>query len=244
MTKLTGKVAIVTASSRGIGRAVALRLSQDGAAVAVNYVASPDKAHAVVQEIEAHGGRAIAIQGSVADKADVLRLFDETEQKLGAIDIVVNAAGASMFSSIAELTDEDFEKVFSVNARGAMYVLQEASKRVKNGGRIVQFSTVGTMIPMAAAGIYVASKAAGERLAFSLAKEVAHRLVTVNVISPGATDTDGFIMPKEAVDQIIQQTPLGRLGQPDDIASVVAFLVSDDAHWMTGQNIQANGGIL
>jgi 3-oxoacyl-[acyl-carrier protein] reductase len=244
MTNLTGKVAIVTASSRGIGRAVALRLSKDGATVAVNYIAAPEKAHAVVQEIESHGGRAIAIQGSVADRTDVLRLFDETEQKLGAIDIVVNVAGVSVFKPHAELTDEDFEKVFSVNAKGAMYMLQAAANRVKDGGRIVQFSTGGTMMPIPAGGIYAASKAAGERFAFALAKEIGHRQVTVNVISPGVTDTDGLTMPQAAIDPLIQQTPLGRLGQPGDIADVVAFLVSDDAHWVTGQNIQANGGIL
>jgi 3-oxoacyl-[acyl-carrier protein] reductase len=244
MTKLTGKVAIVTASSRGIGRAVALRLGRDGAAVAVNYVASPDKAHAVVQEIESQGGRAIAIQGSVANKADVLRLFDETEQKLGAIDIVVNVAGVSVFKPHSELTDEDFEKVFSVNAKGAMYMLQAAANRVKDGGRIVQFSTGGTMMPIPAGGIYAASKAAGERFAFALSKEIGHRQVTVNVVSPGVTNTDGLIMPQAAIDELIQQTPLGRLGEPGDIADVVAFLVSDDAHWVTGQNIQANGGIL
>jgi 3-oxoacyl-[acyl-carrier protein] reductase len=244
MTNLTGKVAIVTASSRGIGRAVALRLSKDGATVAVNYIASPDKAHAVVQEIESQGGRAIAIQGSVADRADVLRLFDETEQKLGAIDIVVNVAGVSVFKPHSELTDEDFDKVFSVNAKGAMYMLQAAANRVKDGGRIVQFSTGGTMMPIPAGGIYAASKAAGERFAFALAKEIGHRQVTVNVISPGVTDTDGLTMPQAAIDPLIQQTPLGRLGQPGDIADVVAFLVSDDAHWVTGQNIQANGGIL
>jgi 3-oxoacyl-[acyl-carrier protein] reductase len=179
MTKLTGKVAIVTASSRGIGRAVALRLGRDGAAVAVNYVASPDKAHAVVQEIESQGGRAIAIQGSVANQADVLRLFDETEQKLGAIDIVVNVAGVSVFKPHNELTDEDFEKVFSVNAKGAMYMLQAAANRVKDGGRIVQFSTGGTMMPIPAGGIYAASKAAGERFAFALSKEIGYRQVTV-----------------------------------------------------------------
>jgi 3-oxoacyl-[acyl-carrier protein] reductase len=244
VSNLTGKVAIVTASSRGIGRAVALRLSRDGAAVAVNYVSSPEKAEAVVQEIIANGGRSIAIQGSVANKADVTRLFDETEQKLGAIDIVVNVAGVSVFKPHTELTDEDFDHVFSVNARGAMYVLQASANRVKNGGRIVQFSTGGTMMPIPAGGIYAASKAAGERLAFALSKEVGHRQVTVNVVSPGVTNTDGLIMPQEAVNQLIQQTPLGRLGEPDDVANVVAFLVSDDAHWVTGQNIQANGGIL
>ncbi|AFY91826.1 SDR family oxidoreductase [Chamaesiphon minutus] len=244
MPLLTGKVAIVTASSRGIGRAVAKRLSRDGAAVAVNYISSPELAEAVVTEIIATGGNAIAVQGSVANKADVARLFDETEQKLGAIDIVVNVAGVSVFKPHLQLTDDDFEKVFAVNARGAMYVLQAAAARVKDGGRIVQFSTGGTMMPIPAGGIYAASKAAGERFAFALAKEIGHRQVTVNVISPGVTDTDGLIMPKEAIDNLIGQTPLGRLGQPGDVADVVAFLVSDDAHWVTGQNIQANGGIL
>jgi 3-oxoacyl-[acyl-carrier protein] reductase len=244
MPSLTGKVAIVTASSRGIGRAIAERLSRDGAAVAVNYVASPELAETVVKDIIANGGRAIAVQGSVANKADVTRLFDETEQKLGAIAIVVNVAGVSVFKPHLELTDDDFEKVFAVNAKGAMYVLQAAAERVKDGGRIVQFSTGGTMMPIPAGGIYAASKAAGERLAFALAKEIGHRQVTVNVISPGVTNTDGLIMPQEAIDNLIGQTPLGRLGQPGDVADVVAFLVSDDAHWLTGQNIQANGGIL
>jgi 3-oxoacyl-[acyl-carrier protein] reductase len=244
MSSLTGKVAIVTASSRGIGRSIALRLGRDGAAVAVNYVASPEKAEAVVKEIIVNGGRAIAIQGSVANKADVTRLFDETEQQLGPVDIVVNVAGAAVYKPHTELTDEDFEKVFAVNARGAMYMLQAAANRVKDGGRIVQFSTGATSMPIPTGGLYAASKAAGERFAFALAKEIGNRQVTVNVISPGVTDTDGLILPQPAIDHLISQTPLGRLGQPSDIADVVAFLVGDDAHWMTGQNLQVNGGIL
>jgi 3-oxoacyl-[acyl-carrier protein] reductase len=244
VSSLTGKVAIVTASSRGIGRSIALRLGRDGAAVAVNYVASPEKAEAVVKEIIANGGRAIAIQGSMADKADVTRLFDETEKQLGSIDIVVNVAGAAVYKPHTELTDEDFEKVFSVNARGAMYMLQAAANRIKDGGRIVQFSTGATSMPIPTGGLYAASKAAGERFAFALAKEIGHRQVTVNVISPGVTDTDGLILPQPAIDHLISQTPLGRLGKPQDIADVVAFLVGDDAHWMTGQNLQVNGGIL
>jgi 3-oxoacyl-[acyl-carrier protein] reductase len=244
MSSLTGKVAIVTASSRGIGRSIAQRLGKDGAAVAVNYVASPEKAEAVVKEIIANGGRAIAIQGSVANKADVTRLFDETEKQLGSIDIVVNVAGAAVYKPHTELTDEDFEKVFAVNARGAMYMLQAAANRVKDGGRIVQFSTGATSMPIPTGGIYAASKAAGERFAFALAKEIGHRQVTVNVVSPGVTDTDGLILPQPAIDHLISQTPLGRLGKPQDIADVVAFLVGDDAHWMTGQNLQVNGGIL
>ncbi len=244
MSSLTGKIAIVTASSRGIGRAIAQRLGKDGAAIAVNYVSSPEKAAAVVQDIEAQGGRAIMIQGSIANQADVTRLFDETEQKLGAIDIVVNVAGASMFKPHIELTDDDFDKVFSVNAKGAMYVLQAAAKRINDGGRIVQFSTGGTKMPIPTSGIYAASKAAGEQFAFALAKEIGHRQVTVNLVSPGVTDTDGLILAQEAIDHLIGQTPLGRLGKPADIADVVAFLVSNDAHWMTGQNLQVNGGIL
>ena len=207
-------------------------------------VSAPEKAEAVVQEIITAGGQAIAVQGSVANRDDVVQLFDRAEAQFGPIDIVVNVAGTSVFKPHSDLTDEDFEKVFSVNARGAMYVLREAAKRVKDGGRIVQFSTGGTMMPVPTGGIYAASKAAGERFAFALAKEIGHRQVTVNVVSPGVTETDGLIMPQEAVDQLIQQTPLGRLGQPNDVADVVAFLVSEDAHWITGQNIQANGGIL
>jgi 3-oxoacyl-[acyl-carrier protein] reductase len=216
MAALTGKVAIVTASSRGIGAAVAQRLSQDGAAVVVNYVASPEKAEAVVKAIETQGGRAIAIQGNVANQADVQRLFDATEQQFGPIDIVVNVAGTAVYKPHAELTDEDFNKVFAVNVRGAMYVLQAAGDRIKDGGRIVQFSSGATQLPKA----------------------------TVNVVSPGVTDTDGLILSPPAIAHLISQTPLGRLGQPGDIADVVAFLVSDDAHWMTGQNLQVNGGIL
>lgn len=243
MNTLSGKVALVTASSRGIGRAVAKRLDQDGAAVAVNYVHSQDEAKAVVKEIEAAGGKAIAIQGNVAEKEDVQRLFSQTEQQLGDIDIVVNVAGRSVFKPHAELTDEDFDKVFSVNARGAMYMLQAAAEHVSDGGRIVQFSTGGTMMPIPAGGIYAASKAAGERFAFALAKEIGHRQVTVNVVSPGVTDTDGLVMDEDSVNELIEQTPLGRLGQPNDIADIVAFLVSDDAHWMSGHNVQANGGM-
>lgn len=242
--KLAGKVAIVTASSRGIGKATVKRLAQEGAAVAVNYVSSSDKANAVVEEIKQSGGRAIALQANVANQEDVQRLFSETEQQLGKIDIVVNVAGISVFKPHVELTDEDFDKVFEVNARGAMYMLQAAANHIQDGGRIVQFSTGGTSQPTPGGGLYAASKAAGERFAFCLAKELGDRHITVNAISPGVTDTDGLTLDEESVNQLIQQTPLGRLGQPTDIADVVAFLVSDDAHWLTGQNIQANGGIL
>jgi 3-oxoacyl-[acyl-carrier protein] reductase len=199
MSSLTGKVAVVTASSRGIGRSIALRLGRDGAAVAVNYVASPEKAEAVVQEIIASGGRAIAIQGSVANQTDVIRLFDETEKQLGSIDIVINVAGVALDRLHTDLTDEDLDKLFSVNVRGVMYMLQAAADRVKDGGRIVQFSTGATKHPRITGVLYAASKAAGEQFAFSLAKEIGHRQVSINVVLPEVTDPDELILPQPAL---------------------------------------------
>ncbi|GGI90444.1 3-ketoacyl-ACP reductase [Polymorphobacter multimanifer] len=244
MIKVLNKVALVTAASRGIGRAVAERLARDGFAVVVNYASNKTKAEEVIAAIEAQGRPAVAVQGSVADKADVARMYDTAIERFGKVDIVVNVAGASTFKPTTELTDSDFDAMFSVNARGAMYMLAEAARRVSDGGRIVQFSTGGTAMAVPAGGLYAASKAAGEHLAFALAKELGPRGITVNVVSPGVTDTDGLIMPREAVDGLIAQTPLGRLGQPNDIADVVSLLASDDARWMTGQNLRPTGGIL
>jgi 3-oxoacyl-[acyl-carrier protein] reductase len=242
--KFKGKVAVVFAASRGIGRAVAERLGHDGAAVAVNYASNRAKADEVVAALEEAGGQAVAVQGDVANAVDVARVFDEAIRRWARIDIVVNAAAVALFKPTTELTDEDYERVFAVNARGALNVLRDAARRVGDGGRIIQFSTGGTKMAMAGAGLYAASKAAGEQLALGLAKELGPRRITVNLISPGATDTDGLIMPKEAIEQLVGMTPLGRLGQPNDIADAVAFLASDDARWITGQNLQANGGIL
>jgi 3-oxoacyl-[acyl-carrier protein] reductase len=242
--RFKGKVAVVFAASRGIGRAVAERLGQDGAAVAVNYASNRQKANEVVAALDEAGGQAVAVQGDVANAADVARVFDEAIRRWARVDIVVNAAGVAVFKPTTELIDEDYERVFAVNARGALNVLREAARRVGRGGRIVQFSTGGTKMSTAGAGLYAASKAAGEQLALGLSKELGPRGITVNVISPGATDTDGLIMPKEAIEQMVGMTPLGRLGQPTDVADVVAFLASDDARWITGQNLQANGGIL
>ncbi len=229
--RFTGKVALVFAASRGIGRAVAERLGREGAAVAV----------AAIQQA---GGTAVAIQGDVASAAEVAAVFDGAARLGSPPHVVVNAAGVSVFTPTEQITDEDFERVFAVNARGALNVLREAARRVPPGGRIIQFSTGGTRMPMSGAGVYAASKAAGEQMALALARELGPRGITVNVLSPGATDTDGLIMPQEAIDQLVGMTPLGRLGQPADVADAVAFLASDDARWITGQNLQANGGIL
>jgi len=242
--RFKGKVAVVFAGSRGIGRAVAERLGREGAAVVVNYASNRTKADEVVLALDANGGQAIAVQADVASAGDVSRVFDEAIRRWARIDIVVNAAGSAVFKPTTELTDEDYERVFAVNARGALNVLREAARRVQDGGRIIQFSTGGTKMAMAGAGLYAASKAAGEQIALGLAKELGSRGITVNLISPGATDTDGLIMPKEAIQQIVGMTPLGRLGQPADVADAVAFLASADARWITGQNLQANGGVL
>jgi 3-oxoacyl-[acyl-carrier protein] reductase len=244
MPRFTNKTAVVFAASRGIGRAVAERLGREGAAVVVNFASNAAKADEVVKAITANGGQAIAVQGNVAHMADVARVYETALAKFGKIDIVINAAGQAVFKPISDLTDADFDKVFSVNARGAMYVLSGAAKHVSDNGRIVQFSTGGTKMTMPGTGLYSASKAAGEQLALNLAKEVGHRGITVNVVSPGATDTDGLIMPKEQIGQIVAMTPLGRLGAPADVADAVTFLVSEDGRWVTGQNLQINGGIL
>jgi 3-oxoacyl-[acyl-carrier protein] reductase len=184
------------------------------------------------------------VQGDVANAADVARVFDEAIRRWARFDIVVNAAGVAVFKPTTELTRRRLRaRLCGQRSRRAQRPARRRAAR-GDGGRIIQFSTGGTKMAMAGAGLYAASKAAGEQLALGLAKELGPRGITVNLISPGATDTDGLIMPKEAIEQLVGMTPLGRLGQPADVADVVAFLASDDARWITGQNLQANGGIL
>ncbi len=161
----------------------------------------------------------------------------------GEIDIVANMAGAFVEKLTVDITDEDFDRVFAVNARGALYVLAEAARRVRDGGRIIHTSTGGTEVPHPAGGLYAASKAVGERIAFALAKELGPRGITVNVVSPGVTQTDGMLISIATREQLVAQTPLGRLGQPQEVAEVFAFLASEEAGWVSGQLIQANGGM-
>lgn len=239
---LAEDVAIVTGSSRGIGRAIAERLATEGASVLINYVTNDAAANDVVAAINATGGDALAVQGDVSDASDVEHLFDEAETAFGPVDIVVNAAGTSVCGPIAEFTDAEFDRVFDVNAKGTFFVLREAANRITDGGRIVDLSTVGTVRGDAGIGPYAGSKAAGEQLVTALAEELGERDIRVNTVSPGVTDTDGLIMSDETVEQMINQTPLGRRGQATDIADVVTFLVSDDGRWLTGQNLRATGG--
>ena len=244
MSNLKGKTAIVTGSSRGIGRAIALRLAQDGANIIVTYYSSKDTAEEVVKEIKSKGVDAIALQVNVREIESVRDMFSKAIEHFGKIDILVNnAAGKNIFKPNVQMTPEEYDSMFDIT-RGVYFTLQEAAKQLADGGRIVSISTGGTSMATPGGGAYAGSKAAVEQFSNSLAKELGDRQITVNTIAPGVTDTDGLVLEQEQVDELISQTPLGRLGQPDDIANAIAMLVSDDAKWITGQNIRATGGIV
>lgn len=242
--KLQGKVAIVTGSSRGIGKAIAQRLSDEGAAVVVNYAGSSDKAQEVVEQIEAKGGSAIALQADVSKTAEIQRLFDQTIEKFGKVDILVNNAGIILYKLLTDVTEADFDKIFAINVKGTFFACQQAAQRMADGGRIINFSSSTTAMMLPTYSAYVATKGAVEQITRVLAKELGGRGITVNVISPGPTGTELFMTGKteEQINSIAQMAALGRLGEVQDIADVVAFLVSDDARWITGQNIRVNGG--
>jgi 3-oxoacyl-[acyl-carrier protein] reductase len=243
---LNGKVAIVTGSARGIGRAIALRLAKDGAAVVVNYSGSVKQAHETVGLIEQAGVKAIAVQADVSKVADVKRLFDACFKKFGRLDILVNNAGMMFTKPVVEVGEEEFDRIFAVNVKGTFLCCQEAAKRMAEGGRIINFSSSTTAMMLPGYAAYVATKGAVEQFSHVLAKELGPKNITVNVVSPGPTDTELFSQGKteEQKQRFGQMAALGRLGQPQDIADVVALLVSEDAHWITGQNIRANGGTI
>jgi len=244
MSSLKGKVAIVTGSSRGIGRAIAEQLGKEGANVVVTYVGNRDKALEVVAAIKASGSEAIAIQVDMRNIAEIRSLFQKTLEHFGKLDILVNnAAGKNIFKLTTQMTEEEYDGMFEIT-KGVYFALQQAAQHLADGGRIVSLSTSGTVMPIPTGGAYSGCKAAIEQFSTCLAKEVGGRGITVNTISPGVTETDGLVLNQEQVNQLIAQTPLGRLGKPNDVASAVALLVSDEAHWITGQMIRANGGIV
>ncbi len=244
MGDLEGKVAIVTGASRGIGGAVAARLGREGAMVVVNYVQNAAKAQEVVEAVEASGSQAVSVKADVGRTEDVRRLFRTAEERFGGVDVVINNASTSIFKPHAEVSEEEFDRVFGLIARGTFFALQEAAKRLRDGGRVVNISSGGTVTGGPMAGLYLGAKAAVEQFSLALAKELGPRGITVNAVLPGLTDTDGMIMPAEAVEQAVSMTPLGRLGQPEDVADVVAFLVGEDGRWMTGQLVRAGGGLM
>jgi 3-oxoacyl-[acyl-carrier protein] reductase len=246
MTHALTKSVIVTGASRGIGRAVAIRLAKDGFAVAVNYAGNANKAEEVVTEIKSNGGQAIAVQANVANAADVEHLFKETIDIFGGINVVVNCAGIMPLSPIAEGDLELFDKVITTNLRGTFVVLGQAARTVSSGGRIIVFSSSVIAMAFPTYGPYIASKAGVEGLVRVLANELRGRNITVNAVAPGPVATELFLTGKSEaqIDQLRKLSPLERLGQPGDIANVVSFLTGSDGGWINGQILRANGGFV
>ncbi|MEV5184770.1 SDR family oxidoreductase [Streptomyces werraensis] len=240
------RVAVVTGGSRGIGRAVSLQLARDGLAVVVNYTRDMASAEETVKAITADGGKAIAVRADVADEHAVAALFDRAEQEFGGVDVVVNAAGRLVLSPVADLDLAALDAMHRTNIRGAFVVAQQAARRLRSGGSFLGVSTsvVGAQFP--AYGAYVASKAAVESITLILARELRGRDITVNTVAPGPTATDLFLDGKtpEEIDRLAKTPPLERLGTPEDIARVAAFLTGPAGHWVNGQVLRANGGMV
>ncbi|MFI9214827.1 SDR family oxidoreductase [Streptomyces werraensis] len=240
------RVAVVTGGSRGIGRAVSLQLARDGLSVVVNYTRDTASAEETVKAITADGGKAIAVRADVADEHAVAALFDRAEQEFGGVDVVVNAAGRLVLSPVADLDLAALDAMHRTNIRGAFVVAQQAARRLRSGGSFLGVSTsvVGAQFP--AYGAYVASKAAVESITLILARELRGRDITVNTVAPGPTATDLFLDGKtpEEIDRLAKTPPLERLGTPEDIARVAAFLTGPAGHWVNGQVLRANGGMV
>lgn len=242
---VNAKIAIVTGSSRGIGRAIAVRLGAYGANVIVNYRSDAGAARQVVAAIEESGGQAVAVRADVTDASDLRDLFDAAERHYGGLDIVVGNVGIARFGPLAACADEDYELIFTTNARATFRMLREAANRVRDNGRIVVISSVAAAMHRPGTAVYGASKAAGDALVRALAKELGPRGITANSVLPGAVRTDALIeaFPAGVIEGIAADIPLGRIGEPDDIAEIVAFLASDAARWVTGQALHAGGGM-
>jgi len=245
MNNHTTRVALVTGASRGIGAAVAKRLAADGYAVAVNYAGNEAAANATVAAIEQAGGRALAVRADVASAADVKAMFATIEAALGRVDVLVNNAGILPYVTIAETTDDQFERTMAINVTGTFNTMREAATRLNDGGRIVNFSTSVLHMAPPTYGVYAATKGAVEALTRVFAKELRGRGITCNAVAPGPVATELFLNGKseELIQQIAKSAPLERLGQPEDIAGVVAFLAGPDGAWVNGQVLRANGGM-
>jgi 3-oxoacyl-[acyl-carrier protein] reductase len=246
MRRLNEKTALVTGGSRGIGRAIAERLAADGATVVLSYATNAGAAAEVVAAITAAGGRAHAVAADLRQPDVALPLFEQAEALAGPLDILINNAAVGGTGLIAGMSDEDFDTTMTINVRSPFILIREAARRLRDGGRIVNISTVNTVLPGPGMSAYAASKAALELLGRVAAYELGEREITVNSVLPGATDTEMFRKANPAVEvheAVIAITALRRLGQPADIADVVAFLVSPDARWVTGQSIRVSGGL-
>ncbi|NOW05593.1 SDR family oxidoreductase [Clostridium beijerinckii] len=244
MRNLEGKVAIITGASRGIGSAIARQLSELGAKVVVNYSNNAVKAEEVVEEITKSGEQAVAIKADVSNIKDVERLFSETITKFGKVDILVNNAGVILYKLLSDVTEEEFDKLFNINVKGTYFACQQAMKHMEDNGRIINFSTsvVGSMFPTYS--VYAATKGAVEQITRQLAKEFGPKKITINAVAPGPINTELFNVGKtdEQIEAIRQMNSFGRIGEPDDVANAIEFLVSDKAQWITGQTLRINGG--
>ena len=238
---LDGKVALVTGSGRGIGRAIALRLARDGATVVAHYASSKAGAEETCAMIAAEGGRAVSYQADIADRAQVVRLFEQIDRDPGRIDIVVNNSGVSTAGALADVTDEQIDEIFGINLFGPLYIASEAAKRLSDGGRIINFSSTIAKYPVAGAGLYGAAKSAIESFTESWARELGARNITVNTVIPGATSPGMMDGSPEYRAFFEAASPFKRIGQADEIANVVAFLASPEASWVSGTHIMANG---
>lgn len=245
--KLEGKVAVVTGASKGIGASIALHLAAEGAAVVVNYSSSKEGADRVVGEVKGNGGKAVAVQANVAKETDIRRLLEESKKAFGRIDILVNNAGVYEFSPLEEVTAEHFHRQFDLNVLGLILASREAVRLFgPAGGSIINISSVAATAAMPGASVYSATKAAVDAVTKSLAKELGPRKIRVNAINPGMVETEGVraagISSSEFRTQVESQTPLGRIGQPADIAPAAVFLASDDSAWITGETLHIAGG--
>jgi 3-oxoacyl-[acyl-carrier protein] reductase len=246
--KLTGKVAVVTGASKGIGAAIAKALAAEGASVVVNYASSKSGAEKVVSEITASGGKAVVVQADIAKKADINRLFAQTEKAFGQLDVLVNNAGIYEFLPVEQITEEHFHKQFDLNVLGLIFATQEASKHFgPAGGSVINISSVVSTLGVPGTSVYSATKAAVDAVTRSLAKELGPRKIRVNSINPGMVETEGThstgIMQSDARKQTEATTPLGRIGQPQDVAPAVVFLASADSSWITGETLYITGGL-
>ncbi|HEY6274165.1 MAG TPA: glucose 1-dehydrogenase [Terriglobales bacterium] len=248
MSDLKGKVAIVTGASKGIGAGIAKALSEAGAAVAVNYSSSKEGADRVVNEIKQRGGKAIAIQGDVSKAADVKRLFEESEKALGALDVLVNNAGVYEFAPLESVTEDEFHREFNINVLGTILATREAVKYFgNNGGSVINVGSVASTTTPPNSVVYTATKGAIDAVTRVLAKELGPKKIRVNSINPGGVETEGThrvgIVGSDFQKQMVAETPLGRFGQPADIAPVAVFLASPASGWLTGEVLRASGGL-
>ena len=245
MVNLNGKTAIVTGASRGIGAEIALKLAEAGANVVINYNGSKSKAEEVAKKIESINGNAIIVQADVSKPSDAENLFDRTIQHFGKVDILINNAGVMKNNLIQNATEEEFDQHFEINVKGVFNMLKQASIKLAENGSIINFSSTTTKLMMPTYGLYSASKAAVEQMSRVFAKEIGIKGINVNSVLPGATNTALFSEGKtqEQIAFLASLTAFKRIGEPEDIAKTVLFLASDDAKWITGQNIAPNGGL-